>query len=254
MGSQFCMNCGQPLPPGSQFCMGCGTPAAGAVPAAAPNPSAPPPPPPPPPPPSGPPLATALGLEGGRSFLLQHQLLAAGRSYRILTPEKRHLFTVKENFGQEMRSNFMGGMLGNQGGALGLGSTAFNHRTFAWTVHDAAGALRANITFQVSGYHATSTLADTAGSPILVVNVDRGLVGGLTATAVLPDGRPLFQTKGNLIHHNFSILDPSGRELAKIHEAWASVRDTYNLDLVAPVDPLGALIFAILIDREKEPK
>ena len=153
-----------------------------------------------------------------------------------------------------MRANFMGGMLGQQGSAFGLGSATMGRSTFVWTVHDPAGTPRGRITFQLSGYHAVSVLTDSAGVPVLQVDVNRGLVGGLTATAALPDGRPMFQTHGNLIRHNFSILDPSGRELAKIHEAWASVRDTYSLDLVANVDPLGPLIFAILIDREKEAK
>ncbi|HTS33370.1 MAG TPA: zinc ribbon domain-containing protein [Thermoplasmata archaeon] len=257
MAAQFCMKCGQPLPSGAQFCMGCGTPAPAAPPPAAPGgASAPPPPPPPPPsPPSaGPSLTQVLGLQGARNFVLQHQLTGAGRSYRVLNAAKQPLFTVKENFGQEMRSNLLGGVFGQQGPSLGLGSTALGRRTLAWTVHDGAGALRGNITFQISGYHALSTLTDSAGAPVLVVNVDRGLVGGLTATAASPDGRPLYQAKGNLIHHNFSITDPGGHELAKIHEAWASVRDTYSLDLVANVDPLGPLIFAILIDREKESK
>ncbi len=167
--------------------------------------------------------------------------MSTGRNYRVLTAEKRHLFTVKENLGQEMRANFMGGMLGQQGSAFGLGSATMGRSTFVWTVHDPAGTPRGRITFQISGYHAVSVLTDSAGVPVLQVDVNRGLVGGLTATAALPDGRPMFQTHGNLIRHNFSILDPSGRELAKIHEAWASVRDTYSLDLVANVDPLGPL-------------
>ena len=74
----------------------------------------------------------------------------------------------------------------------------------------------------------------------------------MTATAVAPDGRPLLEAKGHLISHNFSLHDGSGAEVAKVHEAWASVRDTYNLDVSAKVDPLAPLIFAILIDREKE--
>jgi uncharacterized protein YxjI len=250
MAAQFCMKCGKPLPVGAQFCMGCGTPVSGAP--GSPGPTQAPAPPPPPPPSPGPSLSEVLGLQGGRTFLLQHQLVGGGRNYRVLNAEKRPLFTVKENFGQEMRSNLLGGMLGQSGSNFGLGSTALNRQTMAWTIHDSAGGQRASITFQISGYHVVSTLTEASGTPLQVVTVDRGLVGGLTAMAALPDGRPLFQSKGNLIHHNFAILDATGREVAKIHEAWASVRDTYSLDLVAPVDPLGPLIFAILIDREKE--
>jgi hypothetical protein len=180
--------------------------------------------------------------------LLQHQLISGGRNYRVLNHEKRHLFTVKENLGQELRANFLGG-LGQQGSGFHLGPGT---RTFLWTVLDSAGSPHATITIQVRGFNAVSTLADSAGAPILGVNVDRGMVGGLTATAAYPDGRTMLQTRGNLIRHSFSVHDPAGQEVAKIHEAFASVRDTYNLDLVGNVDPLYPLIFAILIDREKE--
>lgn len=197
-----------------------------------------------------PPLSETLGLRGGRNFLLQHQFTALGRSYRVMNSEKRQLFTVKEELEQELNTN-LDRLLGQQGaGAEGL--AALGQRVFLWTVRDATGAVRGGLQFRTSGFHAVATLVDSAGVPLLVVNVDRSVVGGLTATAAFPDGRPMFQTHGNLIHHNFSIADPSGRELAKIHEAWASVRDTYGLDLVADVDPLGPLIFAIIIDREKE--
>jgi uncharacterized protein YxjI len=189
-----------------------------------------------------------LGVQGGQSFLLQHQFLSGGHSYRVLSPEKRHLFTARENFAQEMQQSGFGGMFGNLGAGLGQALTS---RTFAWTVQDSTGAARASITFQIHGYQAQATLTDPSGAPLLGVNVDRGLMGKMTATAVAPDGRPMLRVERNLVHHNFSILDPQGREAAKIHEAFASIRDTYRLDLVAPVDPVSALIFAILIDREK---
>jgi hypothetical protein len=249
MAGQFCMQCGKPLTPGTQFCMSCGAPIRGAAPSEAPG--AIPPPPPPPPPPPGPSLGSVLGVEGGRNFLLQHQLMSNGRNYRVLNSEKRHLFTVRESFGQEVRANFLGGS-GMSRPAFGLGALAMGTRSFVWEVLDAAGTPRGRISIQVSRGNAVSTLADLAGTPLLAINVDKGLVGGLAATAATVDGRPMFQAHGNLIHHNFSIQDPAGQEVAKVHEAWASVRDTYNVDLTGNVDPLGPLIFAILIDREKE--
>jgi uncharacterized protein YxjI len=177
---------------------------------------------------------------------VQHQFLSGGHSYRVLTPEKRHLFTVRENLAAEMSAN-MAGL------TIGFGQLLQN-RTYAWTVDDATGTHRGSVAFQISGYHSMATLTDPAGAPLLTVNVDRGMLGKLNATAGAPDGRPLFQVQGNLIHHNFAIVDAAGHEVAKIHEAWASVRDTYGLDLTQPVDPLGPLIFAIIIDREKERK
>jgi uncharacterized protein YxjI len=194
-----------------------------------------------------------LGLQGDRKFLLQHQLISAGHNYRVLNHEKRHLFTVKEQLGQEMTQNFWSRTGPSQPGFhVSVVRVMGGSRTFLWVVEDSAGNISAHISIGVQGMHAVSALTDASGGPLLFVDVDRGFVGGLNATATYPDGRPMFQTKGNLIRHNFSIHGPTGEEVAKIHEDWASVRDTYSLDIVGNVDALYPLIFAILIDREKQ--
>jgi hypothetical protein len=265
MASGFCTGCGKPLVAGAQLCAACGAPVAGGPQAVTsdtptgasnapgtPNPSgASPGEVGAPAVPSGPPLGSVLGLEGTRSFLLQHQMLSGGRSYRVLDREKRHLFTVQEDVRNELMANFLRRVPG-AGGGLGLGRLVPGSRTFAWMVLDPSGTAQAAISIQMSGNSAVSTLTDASGAPILAVEVQRSFVGGMTATAAHPDGRPLLSAQGNLIRHNFSIKDPQGAEVAKIHEAWASLRDSYNLELVGNTDPLVPLIFAILIDREKE--
>ncbi|HTW39246.1 MAG TPA: zinc-ribbon domain-containing protein [Thermoplasmata archaeon] len=259
MVAQFCMKCGQPLPAGAAFCLSCGTPVPPAV-GGAPPPPPPPPPPgsapslPAPPPPTGPSLSVQLGIQGIQNFLLQHQMMAAGHSYRVLDHQKRHLFSARENFGAEAQANTTGGGLfgAMQAGMLGGGfQNRSLNRAFAWSIHDAQGNPRGAIAVQLQGSVATSTLSDAAGTPLFTCQINRGFTG-MTATAVYPDGRPLLEAKGHLISHNFALHDASGAEVAKVHEAWASVRDTYNLDVSAKVDPLAPLIFAILIDREKE--
>ncbi|HYA11037.1 MAG TPA: hypothetical protein VEH10_05150 [Thermoplasmata archaeon] len=191
-----------------------------------------------------------LGLEGSRNFLVQHELLSGGRNYRILNHEKRHLFTVREDVREELAENVLGGSAATRSG-FRIGQVAPGTRVFAWTVADAQGTAQGAITIQVHGLRALSTLVDGAGTPLLAVQVEKSLVGGLSATAAFPDGRAMFTAHGNLLRHNFSIRDPSGGEVAKIHEAWASVRDTYNLDVTGAVDPLFPIVFAILVDREK---
>jgi len=263
MPAQFCAKCGKPLPSDARFCGVCGAPvppAAGPTGEDAPAEPATPqlfdrtPPLGPteaarPPDASG--LRAALGLQGKRSFLLQHEMLSGGRCYRVLDQEKRLLFTARENRSEAI-SEGMFAMI-----RLAAGRTLAYH----WVVADAAGRSRGLITVEVTGDGEVSTLSDAAGTPLLAVTIGRTVVGGsrvyvithgFTATAALPDGRRWLEAKGNLQRHNFSIQDPSGTEVAKIHEAWASVRDTYNLDLVGDVDPLYPLIFAILIDRGKQ--
>ncbi|HEV2166397.1 MAG TPA: hypothetical protein VGS23_05410 [Thermoplasmata archaeon] len=280
MAAQFCMGCGSPLAPNAKFCASCGTgvaappmsapmgsgagPAGMAAPPAAPIPppptlSAPAPPPPspamsmsasPPTPPS-PPLGEVLGLTGRRNFLLQHILLSGARNYRVLDHEKHPLFTVKESVQQELQNSFQNGPFG-QGMGMRMGGAGPPMPNMDWVVEDSSGNVRGNLRLQVSGNEAISTLSGSDGVPVLAVRIDRGLVGGLHAYVGFPNGPTMFETQGNLLRHSFQIKDPSGREVAKIHEAFVSVRDTYNLDLLGEIDPLAPLILAIVIDREKE--
>jgi uncharacterized protein YxjI len=274
MAARFCMSCGAQNPAEARFCASCGTPASGApapsapAPAMPPAPAAPPvapmpPPSPAPPPPAAAPaaapdpnaganLSAALGLAGCQKFLVQHQLFTGGRSYRVLNHEKKHLFTVKENVRQELVSNLLrpGGQPA-QGLSFQMGFAQGRPTEFAWTVDDVSKNVVGTIAIQIAGNTAMSSMSDAAGNPVLAVQVVKGMMGGLTATAAFPNGQTMFQAHGNLLRHNFLIKDPRGAEVAKIHEAWASIRDTYNLDLVGKVDPLCPLIFAILIDREK---
>jgi hypothetical protein len=252
MAARFCMKCGTQLPGDAQFCLSCGTPTASAAPPAAPaaaggmtppppSPPAPAPPPPPPAAPAGPPLASRLGLDGRSKFILQHELMSGSRVYQVLTHEKRGLFTMREDLQKEMLVS-----LQNAASSVGLGPL-----THVWSIVNPSGSVEGRVAIQERGRVALSTVIDSNNAPVIVINVDRGMAGGLTANAAFPDGRPMLSTKGNTLRHNFSIHGPSGEEVAKIHEAWVSVHDAYGLELLGSADPLCVLAFAVLIDREK---
>lgn len=200
----------------------------------------------------GPPLSEQLGVQNVQKFLLQHLLVGPKHSYRVMDLEKRHLFTLGENVREERQVGWMT-LLGHApGGPMERVSwNGVDHPAMSyWVVDDNAGNLRGTLTLQVHHGGALSTLADAAGAPSLVVNVSRGALS-LSANATSSDGRPMLEARGNLMHHNFSIHDASGAEVAKIHEAWASMRDTYHLELVGPVDPVSTVVFAVLIDHYK---
>ncbi len=248
MAAQFCMKCGKPIPEGAQFCQGCGSPVAAAA-------GSPAPPPPPPPPPSGVPsaaptgdLSGALGLRGQKNFLVQHQVISLGHSYRVMDAHKHHLFTVRGDAGQNLQGNLLAGALG--GGYLGRLAGRSVNMTYSLVTE--GETVHGQVLKEGGGNQSTFTLTDPAGQRWLVVHLQRGVMGGITATAVNPAGQPMMQTSGNLLRHNFVIKDPSGKELAKVHEAWVAVRDTYNVDLMGEIDPMYPLVFTILIDFEKE--
>jgi len=252
MTGQFCVKCGTALPADAAFCSSCGTPTPSApVPQiAAPTAS------------SGaalgasnatpPPtvrIVATLGLQGRRNFLVQHQVLSLGHSYRVMDTEKRHLFTVQGNAGQNFAGNALGRLVGGSDSYLGRMTARSTNMTY--TLVDANGAGLGRILKEGGANQSTFTLEDSSGQRLFVITLQRGAMGGITATAVGPDGKPMLQTSGNLVRHNFMIKDSAGSDLAKVHEAWVAVRDTYNVDMIGSVDPIYPLVFTILIDFEK---
>jgi uncharacterized protein YxjI len=207
-----------------------------------------PPPPPPPPPPFQQPasLSDALGLVGRRNFLVQHVIVSLGHSYRILDAEKRHLFTVQGDVAQNLTGSLVAAEVGGY-----LGRVFARGVDMTYAVVDAMGTRWATLRKQGSPNHATFTLLDNYQRPWVIINLARGLVGGIEAHALYPDGRPMMSTSGNLIRHNFAIRDPAGRDLAKVHEQWIAIADTYNVDLVADIDPLYPIVYSVAIDYEK---
>jgi hypothetical protein len=161
--------------------------------------------------------------------------------YQVLTHEKRALFTMREDLQKEMLVS-----LQNAASAVGMGPL-----THVWSIVGPSGSVEGRVAIQETGRVAVSTVVDSNNTPVVVVNVDRGMAGGLNANAAYPDGRPMLSTRGNTLRHNFSIHAPSGGEVAKIHEAWVSAHDAYGLELVGAADPICVLAFALLIDREK---
>ena len=246
------MKCGTALPADAGFCSGCGAPTAGGP---LPQSSAPTAPPPltfeasSASAPAAPGIVAALGLQGRRNFLVQHQILSLGHSYRVMDTENRHLFTVEGNAGQNLSGNVLGGILG--GSDSYLGRLAARSTNMSYTLVSANGVGLGTILKEGGANQSTFTLADSSGQRLFVITLQRGVMGGITATAVGADGRPMLQTSGNLVRHNFAIKDPTGSELAKVHEAWVAIRDTYNVDILGSIDPVYPLVFTILIDFEK---
>jgi len=230
--------------------MGCGTPVA-AAPVAPPSfdpsgagasPAAP-----------APPLSEQLGLTAGRKFLLQHVLIGPQHSYRVLDAEKRHLGSFGENISAERQAAFQRlfhppAMSPGQHLAVMWGPP---ERVAYWTIDDGAGQPRGTAVMEYRGRDGQTTICDAQGTPSLVLRTSRSGLSGLAATVALPDGRPLLEARGSLMHHEFSIHDAVGAEVAKVHEAWASVRDTFAVDLVGNADPLGVLMLAVVIDHFK---
>jgi uncharacterized protein YxjI len=180
---------------------------------------------------------------------VQHQILSLGHSYRVMDAEKRHLFTVAGNVGQNLQANFLGQLAG--GSDSYFGRMVARGVNMSYALVDPQGSQLGAILKEGGANQSTFTLTDHTGQRLFVINLNRGIMGGINATASGGDGRPLLQTSGNLLRHNFMVKDAQGNDQAKVHEAWVAIRDTYNVDMVGAIDPLYPLLFTIMLDFEK---
>ncbi|MDE1820114.1 MAG: hypothetical protein KGI98_04580 [Euryarchaeota archaeon] len=192
-------------------------------------------------------LSQMLGLHGQQNFLVQHQMLSLGHSYRVMDSNKSTLFMVQGDAGQNIGGNLLGSAMG--GGYLGRMATRSVNMTYA--LNNGSGQRCATLKKEGGSNSSTFTLVDNAGAPHVLITLNRGLMAGMQASAVYPNGQPLLSTSGNLMRHNFFIKNAQGQDCAKVHEAWVAIRDTYNIDMLAPIDPIFPLVFAVAIDYEK---
>lgn len=255
MGASSCPQCGQPTTPGAAFCASCGAPIA--PPVAAPAAPAPPPadvgapaPPPTAPPDALPSLADRLGLGGRREFLLQHELIALAHTYRVLDRENHHLFTVRETAHRDPSMTF-GAPIGQPHLGVQRVQVGPGEHDSEWAILGVDSTPVGTITIREKSGHAVCSVADAGGSARLFVDIEHSGMDKIAAKAETAQGEFLFQAHGTEFTHNFPLLGADGREVAKVHEAWASVRDSFGVEITGAVDPFSPLIFALLLDDDK---
>jgi uncharacterized protein YxjI len=193
-------------------------------------------------------------VQNTRQFRLQHLLVGPRHSYRVTNPENVRLFTVGENLAEERQALWNNFVHPSQPGEprfkVTWGAASVPPQVSYWGLEDFAGNLQGSLSLEVRRGQGTATLTDASGATVLTVAVTRH-PASITTEASDAAGRPILEARGDLFHLRFSIHDASGAEVARVHEAAASLRDTYTLELVGNVDPVYAVVFTILIDHYK---
>lgn len=65
-----------------------------------------------------------------------------------------------------------------------------------------------------------------------------------------PLGLEVMRAKGNVMKHDYQLLTPDGKTLAQVHKKWASIRDSYCIDVLQPdYDRLLILSYIIAMDQ-----
>ena len=78
-------------------------------------------------------------------------------------------------------------------------------------------------------------------------------MGGMSAEWQDPQsGSTLITTKGNVIRRQYEMVDPSGSQIATVRHKIVAVRDVWQLQITGGTNHLHAVIFATVLDFEKE--
>jgi len=251
VAAAFCGSCGRPLVPDAWFCAACGAPVArdgNPVPASE----------------SSTPVGGSvarLDLGGRTSFVVQHEAFSDRWNYRVLGSDGALLFSVRGNPVQDVVET-MGAFRGNPAppGGEPTWLREIPPVTVNWDILTPSAVPWGKIVARYApvkqrlGYRMqpTFTVFDSDSRALLSVQQDPSGLAEVGATARFPDGRVMFTGRGSVFRFSFSLRSPEGEVVGRVHEAKLSLRDSYSLDLVGNVEPLAAVLFVIILDREEQ--
>jgi len=183
--------------------------------------------------------------------MIRQKALAIGATYTVMDENKNELFMIKQSSGEAAKTAVVGAALSavagdTLGGIMGRRQERnFDIMTLdnRWVgrIHKGKGAYKAPFDVTLSN-----------GQPIAKIATKRSFIGGMKASLLDANGKPMISTKGNLIRRKYRMKDNSGNEIASVTAKLLQVRDTYNIQLKGNMHPIYPLSFAIIIDFEKD--
>lgn len=184
-------------------------------------------------------------LSGKSELLMKKKILALGKNYTVMDTLENPLCYVRLNFGSNIAGNILSRDMGKWAGRM---------MQYTYTVEDAnqqnaleirkgPGAWKTN--FQVT--------EPETGQQVGVISMKRGLVGGMLAQWFDPASNAVtLKTQGNVLRRQYAMLDENNTEVASVRHKIVAIRDTWNLNLNAGSNHLEAVVFATVLDFEKE--
>lgn len=184
-------------------------------------------------------------LAGQSELLMKQKLVQLGKNYWVMDSNQKTLCNVRLDMGSNIAGNLISGIAGKWAGRMGK---------YTYVVSDANDQTALEIR-KGSGSFKTFfeiTEPDT-GETIGGIGLQRSLVGGMQAVWQEPQsGNPLITTKGNVLRRQYAMLDPNGNEIATVRHKIAAIRDVWQLKINGPENHLHSVIFAAILDFEKE--
>ena len=176
--------------------------------------------------------------------MVRQRALSVGATYDILDENKNALFKIKQDAGNAVGTALVGAALGS------IASRRMKRTYQILTVDDRHVGTMAKGT---GAFKTAYTITLAGGQLVGYINVKRGFIGGLKASLLDQQGKPMISTKGNLIRRKYMMKDAGGQDVAQVTAKMLQVRDTYSVQLRGTsIHPIYPLTFAVIIDFEKD--
>lgn len=184
-------------------------------------------------------------LNGKTQLLMKKHIISLGKIYTVMDENQSPLFTVKLGWG----SNMMGNMLSNQ-----MGKWAGRMMNYSYSVYDNNEELALQIQKGSGSFKSTfAVIEPETNENIGSIYLKRSLIGGMNASWLdASTNTPTITTKGNVIRRQYSMLDQNMAEIASVRHKIVAVRDVWKIEVMDISNSLHAVIFATVLDFEKE--
>jgi uncharacterized protein YxjI len=117
-------------------------------------------------------------------------------------------------------------------------------------VQDASGAVRASVRGTATGFKKELTITDPAGEEL--AHLSGKLISPVrNSMTIAVAGGEVWQLQGSIMERTYQVTS-GGRPVIDITQKWATVRDTFTLDVADGIDPALALAVLWGVDRFAE--
>lgn len=187
-------------------------------------------------------------LEGNSEILMKKAMISFGKNYTVMDQNQKPLMFVRLDAGQNVTGSLVKGALG------GVGRILARRMSYTYRVNDANDQNALEIRKGTGAYKSQFDVVEPdSGDKIGVITMKRGFIGGMQAHWQDPkSNETLLSTRGNVMRRKYVITGPAGNEVAKVRHKIAAIRDVWKLELSQGTNHLHSVIFASILDFEKE--
>lgn len=184
-------------------------------------------------------------LNGQTELLMKKHIISLGKFYDVMDSNQSKLFSVRLDWGSNMAGNMLAGQLGRWAGRM---------MHYTYSVYDGNNEIALEINKGSGAFKSTFQVVEPeTGEKMGSIYMKRSLIGGMNANWLdASSNQPTINTKGNIMRRQYTMLNQNMAEVATVRHKIVAVRDVWTLNITDSSDSLHAVIFATVLDFEKE--